>query len=176
MLACALGKVVFGSKGLAVFAPETAKAMIPYQVSPLIVEVTEITSFTRGEGATAYHSWMNWPPPIDTCPVLDWNASPRLSFTEKDPPEGQQLQPTITRSDGFVVVSDTEQEVTYPHPFLALPSSDSGAVDVELDEVEEVLDGAGRIASVITPKSLAWEVPKARVADDSGPEVTSYCA
>jgi hypothetical protein len=50
---------MFGSKGLAVFAPDTPKATTPYQVSPEIVEVTEITSFTRTEGATAYHSWMN---------------------------------------------------------------------------------------------------------------------
>jgi hypothetical protein len=32
-------------------------------------------------------------------------------------------------SEGFVVVSDTEQEVAYPHPALALPSR--AARDVE---------------------------------------------
>jgi hypothetical protein len=106
-----------------------------------------------------------------------------VSVTVKAPQAGQQLHPTIITSEGFAVVRDTEQEVTYPHPFFALPSSEGGLVEVVVDEVvvdvelvDEVDDGAGCTASVITPKSLPWEVPNETVVEESGLEVISYCA
>ena len=45
-------------KGLAVFAPETANATTPYQVSPLSDVITEIVS-ERGEDDIAYQVWTN---------------------------------------------------------------------------------------------------------------------
>ena len=85
-------------------------------------------------------------------------------------------------SEGCDVVNDTEQEVTYPHPFLALPSSVGGLEeDVELvveEDVELVVeeDVAGCKASVMTPKSAPCAVPNAIVAEDNGLEAISYCA
>jgi hypothetical protein len=107
-----------------VFAPETANAITPYHVSPVDDVWTEMLSAVSGVEAMAYHVCMNWPPPMLSWPALAENVSPAVSFTEKDPPAGQQSHPTIMTSEGFAVVRVTEQEVTYPHPFLALPSSD----------------------------------------------------
>src|ERR1022692_2395463 len=76
-----------------------------------------------GARATAYHVWMNCPPPIATWTVLGKNESPAVSLTVKAAPFGQQSQPTTITSEDCVVVNDTEQEVTYPHPFWLLPSS-----------------------------------------------------
>jgi hypothetical protein len=56
-LACDSGKPE--TKGLAVFAPETANAIMPYHVSPASVVVTEILSAERAEMETAYHVWTN---------------------------------------------------------------------------------------------------------------------
>ena len=102
----------FGSNGLAVLAPETPKAITPYQVSPVSVVVTEMESEVRGFGAIAYHSWMNCPPPMLSSPVLAWKVKPNVSFTEKVIPSGKQSQPTIITSGLLVVESVTEQEVT----------------------------------------------------------------
>jgi hypothetical protein len=55
MLACDLGTDGFESKGLAVFAPETANAMTPYHVSPVDGVCTDMVSAVTGAGATAYH-------------------------------------------------------------------------------------------------------------------------
>jgi hypothetical protein len=66
MFAWALGREALVSNGLAVFAPETAKTTNPYHVSPETLEVTETASLVSLVGAMAYHSWMNWPPPICT--------------------------------------------------------------------------------------------------------------
>ncbi len=57
-------------------------------------------------------------------PALGEKVNPALSFTENEALEGQQSHPTMMTSEGCAVVSETEHEVTYPHPFLALPSSD----------------------------------------------------
>jgi hypothetical protein len=107
--------------------------------------------------------------------VLAENVSPAVSVTEKDPPTGQQLHPTTITSEGFSVDRVTEQEPTYPHPFLALPSREGGFVDVvELVEVVVVdvelvvVEELGCIASAMTPKSDPCEVPNDRVAEDSG--------
>ena len=70
LFACAMGRVGFVSKGVAVLAPETPKATTPYQVSPVLVVVTEITSEERALGAIAYHSCKNWFPPMLSSPVL----------------------------------------------------------------------------------------------------------
>jgi hypothetical protein len=55
MLACALGTDGFESKGLTVFAPETANAMTPYHVSPVDEVCTDMVSTVTAAGATAYH-------------------------------------------------------------------------------------------------------------------------
>jgi len=116
-------------------------------------------------------------------PALWTNVRPAVSFTEKEVPEGRQSQPTMITSEAWAVVSDTEHVVTYPHPFLALPSSDGGltevvelVVELDVELLEVVVDGAGCSASVITPKSLLRWDPNASVAEDSALEVTSYCA
>ena len=51
-----------------------------------------------------------------------------MSSTDQVPPP-KQSQPTTITSEGFAVVSDTEQVLTYPHPVPALPSR--FACDVE---------------------------------------------
>ena len=68
----------------------------------------------------------------------------------KAPQAGQQLHPTIITSEGFAVVSDTEQEVTYPHPFLALPSMESVVVPASAVEVD-----TARTPDVVRSKSNA---------------------
>jgi hypothetical protein len=104
------------------------KAISPYHVSPVDGVWIEMLSLVSGAGATAYHVCMNCPPPIGISPVLWINSRPAVSLTENVPPK--QSQPTIITS-GFVVVSDTEQDVTYPHEFFALPSSDGRPVPVD---------------------------------------------
>jgi hypothetical protein len=79
----------------------------------------------------AYHVWMNPPPPIATWTVLGVNVSPAVSLTVNAAPSGQQLQPTTITSEDYVVVSDTEQVVMYPHPFWVLPSSAIGEAVAE---------------------------------------------
>jgi hypothetical protein len=112
-------------------------------------------------------------------PVLAVKVRPAVSLIEKDPPAGQQSHPTIMTSEGFAVVRVTEQEVTYPHPFFALPSSDGGVrepvelVVVVLDDVDVV---PGCRASVTAPKSLPCDVPNEIVADERGLEAIPYCA
>jgi hypothetical protein len=49
-------------------------------------------------------------------------------------------------------------------------------VELDVELVEVVVDGAAWSASVITPKSPPREVPNASVAEESVLEVTSYCA
>jgi hypothetical protein len=46
-------------KGMAVFAPETANATTPYQVSPVSAVVTEMLSDERDEEDMAYQVWTN---------------------------------------------------------------------------------------------------------------------
>ena len=56
ILACDSG---VPEKGLAVFAPETANATTPYQVSPVLAVVTEMLSDGRAEEDMAYQVWTN---------------------------------------------------------------------------------------------------------------------
>jgi hypothetical protein len=100
------------SKGLAVFAPETPKAITPYQVSPVMVVWTEMTSPVSADGAIAYHVCMNWSPPMLSWAVLGTKVRPAVSFTEKAPSAGQQLQPTMITSEACAVVRETEHAVT----------------------------------------------------------------
>ena len=118
-LAWAIGNPA--AKGCAVFAPETAKAIMPYHVSPVEVVWMDMLSAFRTFAEMAYHVSIHWFPPIATWSVLEVNVRPAVSFTDHVPPP-KQSQPTMITSEGFVVVSDTEQEVTYPHPDSALPS------------------------------------------------------
>jgi hypothetical protein len=57
-----------------------------------------------------------------TCAVRATNVNPAVSFTVNDAAYRQQSHATIMMSECWVVVSDTEHEVTYPQPLLALPS------------------------------------------------------
>ena len=61
-LAWAIGNPV--AKGWAVFAPETAKATIPYHVSPVDVDWTDTLSAVRTFGEKAYHVSIHWFPPM----------------------------------------------------------------------------------------------------------------
>jgi hypothetical protein len=119
MLACASG---VPEKGLAVFAPETAKAITPYHVSPVSAVVMEMLSDERAEWDMAHQVWMNWIPPMLSCDSLWINVKPAESLTEKAVPDGQQSHATIITSFDWVVVSGTLQAVTYPHPVEAEPS------------------------------------------------------
>jgi hypothetical protein len=163
LFACLTGSDGLESNGLAVFAPDIPNATTPYQVSPWFDVVTEIVSELNGLGAMAYHSSKNWLPPMLTV-ALEWNVSPAVSLTENvDSAEvGKQSQPTMTTSFECAVDRATAQEVTYPQPLVPEPSRAGGvveAVDVELDDEDEEAedeldDGAGLIASAMTPKSL----------------------
>lgn len=73
-----------------------------------------------------------------------------VSVTVNAPQAGQQLHPTMITSEGFAVVRDTEQEVTYPHPFFALPSSESVVVPASAVMVE-----TARIPEAVRRKSNA---------------------
>ena len=53
-LACECGRPE--TNGLEVFPPDTANAIIPYQTSPVLVDVKDTTSLVNTEGAIAYHS------------------------------------------------------------------------------------------------------------------------
>jgi len=59
-----------------------------------------------------------------TCAVSATNVNPAVSVTVNDVAYGQQSHATTMMSECWVVVSDTEHEVTYPQPLLALPSSE----------------------------------------------------
>ena len=109
---CETGIPEFGSNGLAVFAPDTPKAINPYQVSPVSVVVKEITSEVNGLEAIAYHSWTNCPPPMPSWVVLGENVNPAESLTENAVPTGKQSHPTMMTSGPLEVVRATEQEVT----------------------------------------------------------------
>jgi hypothetical protein len=109
------------AKGWAAFAPETAKATMPYHVSPVDVVWTITLSLLRTSAEIAYQVSSHWFPPMVVGPVLGMNVRPSASFTDHAPPP-RQSQPTMITSEGFVVDSDTEQEVAYPHPASALPS------------------------------------------------------
>jgi hypothetical protein len=103
MLACAIGKPE--AKGCAVFAPDTPKATAPYQVSPLLLVMTEIASEERGDAEMAYHVSMNWLPPMLKGDSLWMNVRPAVSLTENKELDGKQSHPTIITSFGWVVVS-----------------------------------------------------------------------
>jgi hypothetical protein len=129
LLDWATGSEGLGSKGFAVSAPETPKAITPYQVSPVSLVVTEMGSEARGDGAMAYHSWTNCPPPMPSWPVLGVKVSPAVSFTEKEVPTGYPSTPTMMTSSPLVVDRTAEQEVTSPHPAETDPSR--AGVDTE---------------------------------------------
>jgi hypothetical protein len=140
--------------GPAVCPPETANAATPYQVSPVVVVVTETVSEERGEADTAYHVCTNWPPPMESWDSLGRNVRPAESLTEKVAPYGQQSQLTIITSFDWVVVSEKLHEVTYPQPVEAEPSN-----------FMPVVETAGLIASTMAPKSLPCGVPKDSIVE-----------
>jgi hypothetical protein len=119
MLACDSGSP---AKGLTVFAPETANATTPYQVSPVSAVMTDIVSDERGEVDMAYHVWTNCPPPMLSCDSLGANVNPAESLTEKVVPDWKQSHPTIITSFDCAVVNERLHVVTYPHPLEAEPS------------------------------------------------------
>jgi hypothetical protein len=146
------------TKGCAVFAPDTANATTPYQVSPVLVVVTEIVSEESGEVDIAYHVCTVWPPPMESGDSLGMNVRPAESLTEKAAPDGQQSQPTIITSFDWVVVRERLHAFTYPQPVEAEPST---AILLVVDAEEElVVETAGLIASTMTPKSFPCGVPK----------------
>ena len=143
-------------KGLAVFAPETANATTPYQVSPVLAVVTEMVSVDRVELDIAYQVCTKLPPPMEYGESLGEKVRPDESLTENAVPDGQQLQPTIMTSFDWVVVNETLQVVTYPHPPDAEPSI-LRLLAVE-EEVLEVVTVEEEVLEVVTVEEEVLEV------------------
>ena len=103
---------------------------------------------------------MNCPPPMLSWPLLCEKLKPTVSLTENAAPAGQQSHPTTMTSEDCDVDRDRVQAVTYPHPALALPSTDGGVTAVVVEDVDalvEVATAAGTRASVTAPESLPCE-------------------